>query len=84
MALIESGLRGFQQKTRRGGRKIRVLQLLLGRRIERDAAQRLRSRPAIGRATGIGSSNARSEGGGGIFSRNSGGATRTLRGRLDF
>src|SRR5271169_3045542 len=49
MALIESGLRGFQQKARRGGREVRVLQLLFGRGIKSDGTQRLRASPAVSR-----------------------------------
>jgi len=73
VALVESGLSRFEQETRRRGREVRVLQFLFRGCIERNRAQRLRARPAVLRGTGIGSSNERSAGGGGIFSRNSAG-----------
>src|SRR5436309_3425929 len=47
MALVESGLRGFQQESRRGSCEVCVLQFLLGRSIEGNGAERLRARPAV-------------------------------------
>src|SRR4029077_13840841 len=48
MALIEGGLRGFQQEARRAGSEEGVLQLLLGGSVESDGAESLRTGPAVG------------------------------------
>ena len=47
VALLECCLRGFQQETRRRGREVSVLQLLLRGSIKGNRAQRLRASPAI-------------------------------------
>src|SRR5260370_36357184 len=47
VALLECCLRGFQQETRRRGREVGVLQLLLRGSIKGNRAQRLRASPAI-------------------------------------
>src|SRR5439155_21411506 len=54
VALVESRLRGLEQKARRRSREIRVLQFLLGRRIECDGTERLRARPAVRSRNGDG------------------------------
>src|SRR5262249_7947524 len=54
MALIEGGLGGFEQETRRAGGVVGGFQFLFGGRVECDGAQRLCTRPAIFRCGGNG------------------------------